>query len=64
MSPLSKLTVDNVDKMSPGGGVEIEDEVGVEAEEVIFCERPLAMVLNDSRAEGKICPEKVLIFEL
>lgn len=61
VSPLSKLTVDNVDKMSPGGGVEIEDEVGVEAEEVIFCERPLAMVLNDSRAEGKICPVEMTL---
>ena len=37
------------------------DEVGVEAEEVIFCERPLAMVLNDSRAEGKICPVEMTL---
>ena len=61
VSPLSKLTVDKVDKMSPGGGVEIADEAGVEAEEVVFCERPLAMVLNDSRAEGKICPVEMTL---
>ena len=53
VSPLSKLTKDPVDKMQTGSTV-LEEEV--KAEDVVFCEKPLAIVLNDELAEGKICP--------
>lgn len=52
-SPLSALTQEPVDKMKAGSAVLTED---VQAEDVVFCEKPLAIVLKDEMAENKICP--------
>merc|ERR1712038_689697 len=52
-SPLSALTKEPVDKMEAGSAVLTED---VLAEDLVFCEKPLAIVLKDQMAENKICP--------
>ena len=58
-SPLTHLTREFVDKMVSGTDqVEVES---VGAEKVVFCEKPLAMVLNDEAAEGKICPVEMAL---
>ena len=56
---MTHLTKDTVDKMVPGTA-EVEAE-SIDGEQLVFCEKPFAMVLNDDAAEGKICPVELTV---
>jgi len=52
-SPLSQLTAN--EKCLFDDGIKLKDDITTE--DIVLCERPFAIVLQDTHAEGKICPD-------